>query len=191
MAKVTFLISKLCSNLNIGRNMNAQQVASCAEAIVEDMWRLKLDDIDLCFRNGLKGNYGQIYDRMDQMTIFGWLKEYEKERDNAIAKKRDTEQINNIYETFQHPQMKQILEDVTSKLTMKETPKVTEFKPRELTPQEQLFQDLLVEFDEIWAAANQPREATWKGEKVIWLNDQWMDRNDFVEFKTNKQDNEA
>lgn len=181
VGKVTFLISKLCSSLNIGRNMTAPQIAMCAEAIVEEMWRFKLDDIDLCFRNGMTGKYGQIYDRMDQMVIFGWLKEYEKERDMAIAKKRDSEQAgySNVYDVFQHPQMKQILQDVTSKLDVKAKP-VEHLKIRELSREEKLMQQWMSEFDDIYNSTTDDKS---NPTRMIFYEGGWMDQSDYLKLK--------
>ena len=153
----------------------------CAESIVEEMWRFKLDDIDLCFRNGVMGKYGQIYDRMDQMVIFGWLKEYEKERDAAIAKKRDSDQIanNNVYEIFQHPQMKQILHDVTDKLDVKAKP-TEHLKIRELTREEKMIQDWMKDFDRLYAETTGDIS---RQTRMIYYEGGWLDQQQYLLLK--------
>lgn len=161
--------------------MTAQQIAMCAESIVEEMWRFKLDDIDLCFRIGLTGKYGQIYDRMDQMVIFGWLKEYEKERDGAIAKKRDAENIssNNVYEIFQHPQMKSILQDVTAKLDVKSKP-TEHLKIRELSKEEKLIQQWMKEFDDIYNTTTDDKS---NPTRMIFYEGGWLDQQQYLMLK--------
>lgn len=161
--------------------MTGQQIAMCAESIVEEMWRFKLDDIDLCFRNGVMGKYGQIYDRMDQMVIFGWLKEYEKERDAAIAKKRDSDQIanNNVYEIFQHPQMKQILHDVTDKLDVKAKP-TEHLKIRELTREEKMIQDWMKDFDRLYAETTGDIS---RQTRMIYYEGGWLDQQQYLLLK--------
>jgi len=166
--------------------MTGQQIAMCAESIVEEMWRFKLDDIDLCFRNGVMGKYGQIYDRMDQMVIFGWLKEYEKERDAAIAKKRDSDQIanNNVYEIFQHPQMKQILHDVTDKLDVKAKP-TEHLKIRELTREEKMIQDWMKDFDRLYAETT---DDISRQTRMIYYEGGWLDQQQYLLLKAKEHE---
>jgi hypothetical protein len=133
--------------------MNGQQIVSCAEAIVNDKWMLKLDDIDLCLRNVLAGNYGDIFNRMDRPTIFSFLSKFEKERDIAIARKRDKDvEANNIYTLFQNPQMNEILKEVTDKLVHTEKP--MDMKIVKLSPFEKMVQD---EWDRLPMSSVTPR----------------------------------
>lgn len=133
--------------------MNGQQIVMCAEAIIQEKWMLKLDDIDLCLRNALMGQYGDFFNRMDMPTIFGFIRKYEQERDHVIAKKRDSDMANNnIYEIFKAPQMKQILDDVTDKLAHKEAAPADNID-RKLSPFEKMVQD---EWDELQISSISP-----------------------------------
>lgn len=121
--------------------MNGQQIVMCAEAIIQEKWMFKLDDVDLCLRNALMGQYGDFFNRVDMPTIFGFIRKYEQERDHLIAKNRDTDmQNNNIYDIFKAPQMKQILDDVTDKLAHKEAAPADNIE-RKLSPFEKMVQD--------------------------------------------------
>lgn len=66
---------------NTGQNMNQDQIVNLTEIILEDYCWLKLDDLKLCFKNAMKGRYGQIY-RMDPSIILGWIEKYTEERLN-------------------------------------------------------------------------------------------------------------
>lgn len=66
---------------NTGQNMNQDQIVNLTEIILEDYYYMKLDDLKLCFKNAMKGKYGQTY-RMDASVILGWLEKYTEERLN-------------------------------------------------------------------------------------------------------------
>ena len=56
------------------------QIKMTAEFIYEEFYFLNVADLHLCFKNGMKGKYGELYNRIDGQIIIRWLKEYENER---------------------------------------------------------------------------------------------------------------
>lgn len=80
MAVVESLIKRVAAFLNIGRGMNEIQVQMTAEMIFSEYYWLTVADLKVCFRNGMAGNYGQLYDRLDGMVIMDWLRVYSEER---------------------------------------------------------------------------------------------------------------
>ena len=64
---------------NTGQNMNQDQIAQLTELILDDYFYLKIDDLKLCFKNAMKGRYGQIF-RIDGSVILSWLEKYTDER---------------------------------------------------------------------------------------------------------------
>lgn len=64
---------------NTGQNMNQDQIAQLTELILDDYYYLKIDDLKLCFKNAMKGRYGQVF-RMDGSVILSWLEKYTEER---------------------------------------------------------------------------------------------------------------
>ena len=175
--------------------MSPAQIVGCAETLVQtrEFNILHLEDYPVFFSRCLAGEYGPIEYSIDQLKICIMLRKFIADWNGQQAKNQEHRTNNNIYESQKVLNMVnestgQTLGDVYNEAfknnQAKEKLKVTEFKPRELTPQERFFQDLLVEFDEIYEKSSR---ANLSGEKVIWMDDRWMDRNDFVEFKTNKQ----
>lgn len=121
--QVIRLLTDLRNRLNIDRNMTENQIALCATDIVDsqEFYMLRIEDFELCFKQAYAGAYGEFYGRLDQPMVFGFLRKYSQERDQAIARKRDSEtDRSNIYDLFQTDAMKGILKDVTDKLTIKE-----------------------------------------------------------------------
>lgn len=99
--------------VNIGKNMNENQIYETAQMILDSYPYFTLADINLIFKKAKKGDFGQIYDRLDGQIIFSWFTKYDqlrcseaeeqsisqanyfKERDNR-PHDRDTMSISNI-----------------------------------------------------------------------------------------------
>lgn len=64
---------------NTGQNMNQDQIAQLTELILEDYYYMKIDDLKLCFKNAMKGRYGQVY-RIDGAVVLNWIEKYSAER---------------------------------------------------------------------------------------------------------------
>ncbi len=61
--------------------MNANQVLTTSEIILDNYGYLKVDDFKLCFNQAKRGIYGQIY-RIDGNVILSWIEQYVNERIN-------------------------------------------------------------------------------------------------------------
>ena len=123
--KIMELVTRCTQLLNVQNNMNALQIEFCAENIMEKMWMYSLEDIQLCLDRGAIGGYGPIYNRIDPATILAWFPLYDAQREPYVTSIREAKQQgNNIYEIFQHPQMREIMDDVADKLSIKEAPKM-------------------------------------------------------------------
>ena len=93
--------------------MNENQIYETAQMILDSYPYFTLADINLIFKKAKKGDFGQIYDRLDGQIIFSWFTKYNslrcseseeqsinqansfKERDNR-PNDRDTMSISNI-----------------------------------------------------------------------------------------------
>ena len=57
------------------------QIKMTAEFIYEEYDYLNIADLNLCFKNAMKGKYGKLFNRLDGQIIMMWLEEYRVERD--------------------------------------------------------------------------------------------------------------
>ncbi|KAA6303164.1 MAG: hypothetical protein EZS26_000767 [Candidatus Ordinivivax streblomastigis] len=62
--------------------MNANQILTTAELILDNYGWLKIDDFKLCFSWAKRGFFGQIY-RMDGNVILSWVESYINDRMNT------------------------------------------------------------------------------------------------------------
>lgn len=105
---------------NLQQPMNAQQLALTAELILEDYYYLRVDELQVCFRMAMKGEFGPLYNRIDGQVFFEWIKKFMSKR-QAISERIniDKQSNNNIYDIFAHPQMTEAMNDVVTKMDAK------------------------------------------------------------------------
>lgn len=68
---------------NVAAKMNGAQVEETTYMILDDFWALNIADINLVFGNAKRGQYGQLYGRIDGAVIYGWFQTYFEDRCNA------------------------------------------------------------------------------------------------------------
>ena len=105
---------------NLQQPMNAQQLALTAELILEDYYYLRVDELQVCFRMAMKGEFGPLYNRIDGQVFFEWIKKFMSKR-QAISERIniDKQSNNNIYELFNNLQMTEAMQDVVTKIDAK------------------------------------------------------------------------
>ena len=77
-ALLTIAVGEVCSFFNVGKNMNAAQIALTVDLIIDRFWYFKLEEIKYCFRRAMMRE--KLFDRLDGNIIIGWLREYDDER---------------------------------------------------------------------------------------------------------------
>lgn len=108
-----------------------EQVFGSADIILIDYKGLSLDDIGLCFRQGLKGQYGDIM-RFDTSVICGWLTKYQEEK-RQVAMQMPSNQFPSKKEREKTVPMPENMKELKEKLA---PGKRVEFKP-EIDPEEE------------------------------------------------------
>lgn len=74
---MAILISWFNDQLNIQNKLNVDQIEVTAVTIMGEWGHLmRMEDIAACLRKALKGEYGQIYARLDCAVIMDWLQKY-------------------------------------------------------------------------------------------------------------------
>lgn len=189
--KIVLIISSVVAKLNIDHNMTGTQIAYCAEAITNSMdanvYNLSLDELNTCFELGLSGEYGEIYNRMDQAVIFSWIKKFIEIKHNVRSKMIDAggEQARqNIYEVFQNPVMENILKDVVDKLKHKEVPvEVVPDPPApEMSENDILIQSFMKDFDLLFFQSGHGN-TNRHGVRFVTFEDKEMDVQQYVQAR--------
>jgi len=139
--------------------MNAQQLLLTAELIIEKYYYLRIEELRVCFRMAMKGEFGPVYNRIDGQVFFEWILKYMPIRGNVTTRMLQEQQSNNnIYEMFQHPQVMEAMQQAADKLSIREQPvdNVNRPKPNELE------QMLLDEYDALPTWDNDMRFRVYK-----------------------------
>jgi hypothetical protein len=144
---------------NLQQPMNAQQLALTAELMLEDYYYLRVDELQVCFRMAMKGEFGPVYNRIDGQIFFEWIRKFMTKR-QAISERinLDKQSSNNIYEMFQHPQVLEAIQQTADKLKIEEAP-AREAKRSEVSSFEQL---LMAEYDALPQWNNDMRFRVYK-----------------------------
>lgn len=94
-ALLTIAVGEVCSFFNVGKNMNAAQIALTVDLIIDRFWYFKLEEIKYCFRRAMMRE--KLFDRLDGNIIIGWLREYDSERTEEairLSEQKESEQLN-------------------------------------------------------------------------------------------------
>ena len=144
---------------NLQQPMNAQQLALTAELMLEDYYYLRVDELQVCFRMAMKGEFGSVYNRIDGQIFFEWIRKFMTKR-QAISERINLEKQsnNNIYEMFQHPQVLEAIQQTADKLKIEEAP-AQEVKRSEVSAFEQ---KLMAEYDALPQWNNDMRFRVYK-----------------------------
>lgn len=88
-AIIVHAINDLNKFFNFQNIMTIAQIGETSEMILKDYNALKTEDIRVCFANGKKGHYGQLYGRLDGQIIMMWLSQYSTDRTNEYLRIKD------------------------------------------------------------------------------------------------------
>jgi hypothetical protein len=146
---------------NLQQPMNAQQLMLTAELIMEEYYYLRIEELRMCFRMAMKGEFGPVYNRIDGQVFFEWIVKYMPKRQLITDRmKQEQQSNNNIYEIFAHPQMNEAMKDVVTKLDAKmlqePVKEIKRDKPSELEVA------LMREYDELPQWVNDQRFRLYK-----------------------------
>lgn len=145
---------------NLQQPMNAQQLMLTAELIMEEYYYLRIEELRVCFRMAMKGEFGPVYNRIDGQVFFEWIMKYMPKRQLITDRmKQEQQSNNNIYDIFTHQQMADALNDVVAKMESKKWHDANaqpEPNPKREQPS-QLEVALMREYDALPQWDNNPR----------------------------------
>jgi hypothetical protein len=93
------LIAMLVMSVNVGKTIQPNQASSVAMAIYKRYYFYSLDEIALVFRKGKQGDYGILYDKLDEGTIMEWFKKYDMDERMPYVENFRTQQNNETENT--------------------------------------------------------------------------------------------
>lgn len=79
-ASMEVLVKNTCDLLNLGKALTDRQLDSLIGVIFSEYYYLTIADFKVCFRNGILGYYGKLFDRIDVMILMDWIETYNQDR---------------------------------------------------------------------------------------------------------------
>lgn len=93
LAQVEYELIQLASLMSVGGNLNRAQVPFIALNLCTENPTESIADFKICFSRGAMGHYGEIQ-RMDGITINGWMTKYREEKYLLLENKMMLEKEN-------------------------------------------------------------------------------------------------
>lgn len=84
-AIIAKLLNELCKY--VSNNLETADIAMYAKMIHKKYWYFKIDDLVLCFKNGMNGDYGKIYGNLKFDTLADWFSKYDFSMSNFYEDK--------------------------------------------------------------------------------------------------------
>ncbi|MGY5253299.1 hypothetical protein [Sphingobacterium spiritivorum] len=77
----------------VDRSITKEASFQVAHIILSEFPYLTLEEISICFNNGIKGYYGADYQRLDGPSLIKWIQQYARERQLRIAEKQYAREV--------------------------------------------------------------------------------------------------
>jgi len=81
------IIGQASALMNVGKNLKPHQIEFIAVEILQEFYWMNIGEIRYVMTRGVRGEYGEVYDRLDTMVIFGWIEKYLEVRTEIAANK--------------------------------------------------------------------------------------------------------
>jgi hypothetical protein len=100
-----------------GKRHTEQQIPDIAELILERYYYFKPEDIFLCFKRGVAGDYGNTYDVLDASTYLAWCAQYAEQRLSEGEKmsnnaRKEAQKSSELTEVMQSGVIKKIIDEL-------------------------------------------------------------------------------
>lgn len=79
------IIGQASALMNVGKNLKPHQIEFIAVEILQEFYWLNIGEIRYVMTRGVRGEYGEVYDRLDTIVIFGWIEKYLEVRAEIAA----------------------------------------------------------------------------------------------------------
>ena len=178
-AALVKLFEDFLNFVNLGKTMNANQVAQTVELILDQYAHLNLLDFKLFFKKLKLGDYGKFYDRVDGSVILDNLMHYSEDKlsqirfnnDNSHARNKKQEKV-----TVFHPNVVEALKKAVGDREYTKSFDLGEDKQK--TQSELLIQRWTKQFDSLYH-----KFGVLKGVRYLKINNQLFTFDKFIERK--------
>lgn len=79
------IVAQSAALLNVGKNLKPHQIEFIAVEILQEFYWLNVGELRYIMKQGVRGEYGEVYDRIDTIVVFGWIEKYLEVRTEIAA----------------------------------------------------------------------------------------------------------
>jgi len=141
------IVAQSAALLNVGKNLKPHQIDFIAVEILQEFYWLNVGELRYIMKQGVRGEYGEVYDRIDTIVVFGWIEKYLEVRTEIAANRAMRAEAEQMAAEKAKPQsstaipMPEAVKQSLSKLEntflvageLKQGPHVGEWEPDEFT----------------------------------------------------------
>jgi hypothetical protein len=80
LGSICEIIAEASALLSVGKSIQSHQITFLAREILREYYYLTIAEIRFCMEQGVRGEYGQIYDRLDASVVSEWFGKYTANR---------------------------------------------------------------------------------------------------------------
>jgi hypothetical protein len=80
LGSICEIIAEASALLSVGKSIQSHQITFLAREILREYYYLTIAEIRFCMEQGVRGEYGQIYDRLDASVVAEWFVKYTANR---------------------------------------------------------------------------------------------------------------
>ena len=182
-ALVVDMLVKFIQFINVGKTMNADQVAETVQMIEGYFPHLNLADLKLFFNQMKLGYYGKFYDRIDGMVILENLEQYNQERMNVVESINTLNHTQLKKDSFQtslyHPDVVKAMKEAVSEKSSFNIEKTEILISKEQVSMCYITQRWLKQFDNLYKKFG----VSSRSVRIIRFGDQLFSLEEFIEIK--------
>lgn len=119
------MLENLASSFNVKETFDDSQIDDCILTIIAEFYIIAPEEILYVFRGAKSGKYGPVYNRLDTVTICGWIRTY-----------MNGERAFYFQQKHQQPKREPEVDIMKALGTGMETLKLAEKKPIVISPEE-------------------------------------------------------
>lgn len=92
LGSICEIIAEASALVSVGKGIQTHQIRFLASEILREYYFLTIAEIRFCMEQGVRGEYGQIYDRLDASVVLDWFEKYTANR-TLIGEQIDANKI--------------------------------------------------------------------------------------------------
>ena len=163
-------IYKCVDTFKVGQKMDKADLMETAQIVMNDYYYLKPEEIKFVLEGAKRGEYGQVFNRVDLPVVLGWFRSYDEKRSQIAINK-------NVQQNTEHKKDHLGLPTLDEVKAVHEKMKAPDYS--EPKTEGEKVNDRV----RVWVKEFIDKSINEKGIYYIELDGKKMDQNEYLEYK--------